>query len=268
MLVTFCKTIKLNSTNAYMATGNETEFVLNATYQKGNIVKIESLNSVYIAINQTLKSPTIDDVNWRLLDYLPYIEVKAYAVGVYVRYLNNIYVSLIDNNLTNPTGANTNWEFVKKTNAHDCLDLYFTSSTKKYLENLVMEIEVKNCSDFSLFGLTGKAVLIEEFNYKNELIAIKNHSLLDTSSIWDFASYCQFDACSSMSELHGKLSGGGTQKIRMTITAREKNSLLMAEVATMAFGKEVFLGVTTFGVSEKKLQLNPPTSDKWGNFAH
>lgn len=271
-----------------IAIPNKTINITSSTITEGDATHIEWIIGIY-ALNSTVKItmhlnkyigkiyqsvvannnnfPLDTNSKWVQIDILEYNEARTYNNGDSVSVLSkhNTYLSMEDNNVSNPLALDSKWQYIGKTNAHSFTDLYFTTVSTVINQDLVLEFTCHKCDYIALFGVFAGAVTIEELNANRTVITTKTAQLIDTRSIVDFASYLQFEGCVEKTSHHQSLMPQETQHIRATLSKKGYKGRNLVELATLMVGRKVRVGCTVWGIKSTRTALTPPKHDKWGN---
>jgi len=269
------KPIIVTGSNIINGASTQTEWVA-GTYAKNDIVKVTEQNGVYIGYmfqslidNNTINPTAASPKEWRPIAVLEYDSARIYKNGDKAtnNTLNNVYLSMEDNNDTDPTANDSKWQFLYKTNEYAFSDYYFTTTTEVFNQNLVLDLEFDRSDHISFFGVYGSTMTIEEKDENGNVLKTTSVSRVTMTSIVDYPTYLQFEGCDQKNYYMQELLRVDTHYITITLepTAYTPSNANVAEISTIVVGTQQRVGCTLSGMKISRVAISPVTYDKWGD---
>ena len=245
-------------------------------YAKNDKVKMTTDSNGYVGyVYQSLIDNNTDipnkssKVNWRPIAILEYDSSRVYNNGdmVTLNGLHNAYLSMEDNNNTDPSASDSKWQFLFKTNEYAFSDYYFTTTTEVFNQNLELEISFSTSDTISFFGVYGSDMTIEELDSDGNIVDTTIIHRVNLLSIVDYPTYLQFKGCNQVDYHTQKLIPMDMHHLRITLNpvAHPASNADVAEIGTIAVGLSEVVGCTLYGLKINRVALTPASYDKWGD---
>ena len=181
---------------------------------------------------------------------------------------NHIWISLIDNNSSEP-GTDVNWFDEGTTNPYRCLDKYINTQTSMNDgTSLIMEFDVTNINAVVLLNLEALKVLVSVYDSDGNLITTIEKDVLTGITNWEDYFFGVYDYVNKLIVETPQLFKG---RIKVEIQGTDKTP---AKVGVVLIGYLEDLGITLQGVrssiddySKKQVDNNGNVYLQEGNYA-